>query len=144
MQRHIHGYLDWISKAGMFTCQHPILKNKTGKSAPLNSTTTTTTTTTAADDTSLTVSASDTASLETQINQELKCVNEWLLANKLTLNVTKTEFMLITTRQKLTFIESNLNINIESQPIRQVKSIKTLGLHLQENSFVSPPLVDQP
>ena len=51
-----------------------------------------------ADDTSLTVSASDTASLETQINQELKCVNEWLLANKLTLNVTKTEFMLITTQ----------------------------------------------
>ena len=81
-----------------------------------------------ADDTSLTVSASDTASLETQINQELKCVNEWLLANKLTLNVTKTEFMLITTRQKLTFIESNLNINIESRPIRQVKSVKTLGL----------------
>ena len=24
-------------------------------------------------------------------------------------------------------------MNIESQPIRQVKSVKTLGLHLQEN-----------
>ena len=83
--------------------------------------------------TSLAVSASDTVSIETPINQELKCLNKWLLANKLTLNVTKTEFMLITTRQKLTFIESNLNINIESQPIRQVKSVKTLGLHLQEN-----------
>ena len=56
-----------------------------------------------ADDTSLTVSASDTASPEMQINQVLKCVNEWLLAKTLTLNVTKTEFMLMTTRQKLTF-----------------------------------------
>ena len=71
--------------------------------------------------------------LKRKFSQELKCVNEWLLANKLTLNVSKTEFTLIAIRQKLTFIESNLNINIESQPIRQVKSAKTPGLHLQKN-----------
>lgn len=63
-------------------------------------------------DASLTLSASETTNLETQINQELmKCSKEWLLANKLTLNITKTESMLVTTRQKLTFIESNLRVN---------------------------------
>ena len=42
-----------------------------------------------ADDTTLTFCASDTNSLESQINSELKQLNQWLVANKLTLNVSK-------------------------------------------------------
>ena len=55
------------------------------------------------------------------------------MSNKLTLNITKTEFMLITTRQKLSFIESNISINIEGRPTSQVNSAKTLGLYVQKN-----------
>ena len=51
-----------------------------------------------ADDTTLTFCASDTNSLESQINSELKQLNQWLVAKKLTLNVSKTELMLSTTR----------------------------------------------
>ena len=57
-----------------------------------------------ADDTTLTFCASDTNSLESQINSELKQLNQRLVANKLTLNVSKTELMLITTRQKRTLM----------------------------------------
>ena len=41
--------------------------------------------------------------------------------------------MLITTRQKLSFIESNISINIEGRPTSQVNSAKTLGLYVQKN-----------
>ena len=55
---------------------------------------------------------------ESQLNSELKHVTLWLSANKLTLNVTKTEFMLTTTRQKLPFlaiqeIRIQIDISIE-------------------------------
>ena len=48
-----------------------------------------------ADDTNVTFAASDMLGLETQINTELKSINLWLRANKLSLNVAKTEFMVI-------------------------------------------------
>ena len=85
-----------------------------------------------ADDTTVTFSADDTASLELQINKELECLNKWLVVNKLSLNVNKTEFMLFTTRQKRAFINDALSININGKPIRQVKTAKTLGLHIEE------------
>ena len=81
-----------------------------------------------ADDTTLTFTAGDTTSLEFQINNELKQVNQWLVANKLTLNVSKTELMLITTRQKRRFIDDTLNVNICGQPVNQVKRVKMLGV----------------
>ena len=55
-----------------------------------------------ADDTNVTFAASDMPGLETKINTELKSINLWLRANKLrSLNVAKTEFMVISSRQKL-------------------------------------------
>ena len=77
-----------------------------------------------AGETTSTFSASDTASLEYQINDELKQLNQWLVANKLTINVSKTELMFITTRQKRTFIIDTLNVNICGQLVNQFKSVK--------------------
>lgn len=54
-----------------------------------------------ADDTNVTFAASDMLGLETQINTELKSINLWLKPNKLSLNVAKTEFMVISSRQKM-------------------------------------------
>ena len=67
------------------------------------------------------------------INKELKCLNKWLVVNKLSaLNVSKTEFMLVTTRQKHALYDA-LSININGKPIRQVKTATTtLGLHIEE------------
>ena len=73
-----------------------------------------------ADDTTLSFCASDTNRLESQVNSELKQLlqlNQWLVANKLTLSVSKTELMLITTRQKSTFIDDTLNVNICGKPV---------------------------
>ena len=43
-----------------------------------------------------------------------------------------TEFTLVATRQKRAFIDSNLDINIEGQPVKKVNNAKTLGLYIQQ------------
>ena len=54
-----------------------------------------------ANDTHLTYADKDICSTEASLNRDLSNINPWLIANKLTLNMTKTEFMLIGSRQKL-------------------------------------------
>ena len=44
-----------------------------------------------ADDTNVTFSAATIPDLESQINSDLKYIDRWLKANKLSLNVAKTE-----------------------------------------------------
>ena len=48
-----------------------------------------------ADDTCLTACAFDAETLEVQLNNDLKTIQTWLQANKLTLNVKKTKYVLI-------------------------------------------------
>ena len=48
-----------------------------------------------ADDTNITISAETAEDLEEKLNNELNNVHNWLLANKLTVNVDKSEYMLI-------------------------------------------------
>ena len=52
-----------------------------------------------ADDTNLTAFSNDLHSLQTILNSELNNIHQWLVANKLTLNVDKTEYIIIRTRQ---------------------------------------------
>ena len=56
-----------------------------------------------ADDTTITISCSSLADLEQETNLELLNLHCWQKANKLSLNVAKTEFMVIGSRQKLLF-----------------------------------------
>ena len=53
-----------------------------------------------ADDTSLTASEIDLDCLLRKTNNHLPAVYEWFLSNKLTLNLTKTKFPILTPRQK--------------------------------------------
>ena len=72
--------------------------------------------------------------LETQINTELKSINLWLRANKLSLNVAKTEFMVISSRQKLQSLnDKTVNINVEGVKINLTDHSKALGLNIDEN-----------
>lgn len=64
-------------------------------------------------------------------------LDNWLIANKLSLTVSKTDFMLVTARQKPAFIDDVPSININNKAIRQVKSAKTLGLYIEETLFWS-------
>ena len=54
-----------------------------------------------ADDTFLCAQNSDCDLLEDEVNTELQKVYEWLAANKLTLNIGKSKFMMITNKHNV-------------------------------------------
>ena len=67
--------------------------------------------------------------LEQATNSELTNLYSWLKANKDSLNIVKTEFMVVSSRQK--FLAENcsvLNIRLDNQPISRVEHAKSLGL----------------
>ena len=65
-----------------------------------------------ADNTNITIPSCTFAELEQATNSELIDHYSWLKANKLSINIAKTEFMVISTRQK--FLAENCSeINIQ-------------------------------
>ena len=64
-----------------------------------------------ADDTNITFAASTLIDLENGLNSELRSLNLWLISNKLSLNVEKTEFIVIGSNQRLhSFSYDQINI----------------------------------
>lgn len=87
-----------------------------------------------ADDTNITVASHSVTEIEHLINHELGNLREWLIANRLSLNVAKTEVMFIGSRQKLaTTNEQNLQIQIDDQEIKRVSYTKSLGVTIDQN-----------
>ena len=81
-----------------------------------------------ADDTNITATGKTVNQVEIAVNSDLKNLRKWLMANKLSLNVTKTEFILIGSNQLLKKISDHQpNITIKDQPIKRVSESKTLG-----------------
>ena len=79
-----------------------------------------------ADDTSITYAGKDLNEIDDYLNKDLKSVNTWLSSNKLTLNLTKTEFLVITSRQRRVYLSDNPSLTINNFPIEQVYlSMKT-------------------
>ena len=80
-----------------------------------------------ADDTSLTVSGKNIDDLLYQINLELPNMHDWLCANKLTLNLKKTKYLVFQPRQKL-----NLNLlpplSLAGEILEKASNIKYLGI----------------
>ena len=86
-----------------------------------------------ADDTSLTFASVDLKHIDDCLNYDLNRVYIWLSANKLTLNLTKTEFMLVASRQKLSTFSVIPSFSINDHPVKQVSSVKSLGVHIDQN-----------
>ena len=86
-----------------------------------------------ADDTHLTYADKDVNILQSCLNEDLLNISKWLITNKLTLNMTKTEVMLIGSRQKLNTLTTSLVLNINGTPINQVSTSKSLGLVIDAN-----------
>ena len=64
--------------------------------------------------TSVPYGSNDVEDIERCINIDLDRIRMWLAANKLTLNTTKTEFLLIGSSQRLSTLERNPQIEITS------------------------------
>ena len=82
-----------------------------------------------ADDTNLTLSAKTLTELKLALTPELNNLSCWLKANKLSLNVAKTELMIIGSRQSLSAQCDDVEIRIDDQIIKNwVDHTKSLGL----------------
>ena len=86
-----------------------------------------------ADDTSLTTSSCSIQEIKSKLQHDIQCVKEWLCANKLTLNVIKTEYMIIASRQKLASISEKLDLTMNGIALKQAHEIKCLGLKIDES-----------
>ncbi len=79
-----------------------------------------------ADDTTITVSHKHLSNLQLLCNNGLEKLNNWLISNKLTINVSKTKYMLFTPKNKLIPFHPILFIN--NIELEQVNHIKFLGV----------------
>ena len=68
--------------------------------------------------------------VETSLNAELLKINEWLQINKLSINVSKSKYMIF---QKVDEDVSYLTLNIDNTNIERVYEFKKLGLILDAN-----------
>ena len=92
-----------------------------------------------ADDTNLTASGPSITDIENAANSDLQNLRNWLTANKLSLNVTKTEFMLIGSPQMIKSTScSQPNILIENKQIQQVNQSKSLGITIDQHLSWKP------
>ena len=88
-----------------------------------------------ADDTALALSAKNFFELELSLNLEVAKVNNWLLANKLTVHyIKKTQYMLIKDPRKSTCVgdPSNFQLTMGNHVIERTGSYKYLGVVFDE------------
>ncbi|CAB4039741.1 Hypothetical predicted protein, partial [Paramuricea clavata] len=85
-----------------------------------------------ADDTNLTYADDDLNKIISVLNDDLEILQNFLNMNKLSLNVMKTKYMFVASRQRLSNIPEQLDISISGNEIKRVKSYQCLGLELDE------------
>ena len=86
-----------------------------------------------ADDTHLTDANGNIHSIQSSLNEDLPNTNRWRTTKKLTLNMNKTEFMLIDSREKRNNLPSLSSLNINNVSIKHSHCSKSLCLLIDEN-----------
>ena len=86
-----------------------------------------------ADDTNLTFTSCSLPVLQNKMSNDLNEIAAWLNVNKLTLNLLKTDFMLIGSRQRIAALDGNIELSLSNTDVRQVESTKCLGVNIDKN-----------
>ena len=84
-----------------------------------------------ADDTNIYFESDSLNKLQEVVNRELKHVKKWLDANKLAVNVDKTNFIIFHSPQST--LDQTVSIKIGKEHVKQAKYVKFLGLLLDKN-----------
>ena len=90
-----------------------------------------------ADDTNLFYSNNDIETLFSAINMELEKISEWFKANKLSLNVKKTNYTLFHKSSSKDYLNLKLpELKTVNSVLKRQISVKFLGVMLDENYFM--------
>ena len=84
-----------------------------------------------ADDTSIYYSHSDIKQLEATLNSELQSLDIWMKSNKLSVNISKSNYLIFHPSQKN--LRLNLTLKYDDQILVQKRHVKFLGVYLDEN-----------
>jgi hypothetical protein len=88
-----------------------------------------------ADDTQIATSSDDIKVITETLNRDLNNVANWLSANKLTLNNSKTEYMIIGSKKRLSQVTADPAISVGNLEIKRVETTKSLGLMIDESLY---------
>ena len=80
----------------------------------------------------ITYAGSDLHLIQSSLSHDLEKLSKLLVCNRLALNATKTEFMVIGSRQRLSTLPDTLELSIDNVPVEQVSSVKSLGIYFDE------------
>ena len=84
-----------------------------------------------ADDTNLMCFGSSIRNINSKVNHDLKRLTSWLNANKICLNVSKTELVMFKSKKKQ--MDFELKIKLNGQKIYETESVKYLGIKIDRN-----------
>ena len=84
-----------------------------------------------ADDTTLSVVDSSSDALQMKLNEDLRKIQEWVLANKLCLNVTKTQLMVLSRKRRESEL-INVCVTAGEHELERAKCVKSLGVFLDD------------
>ena len=85
------------------------------------------------DDISLSFQNQSVSQLNKALNQDLEALDKWLRGSKLSLNVAKTQSMIISTKQELAVLKGKtdqLNLHTRHRDLDGVECTKYLGVHI--------------
>lgn len=74
----------------------------------------------------------DTAKIEHNHNDDVANIRKWLIVYRLTLNIPRTESMVIVSRQRLNTFDSPPVLVFDGARVGQVKPTKSLGLNIDD------------
>ena len=86
-----------------------------------------------ADDMQIATSSDNINVITETFNRDLNNVANWLSANELTLNNSKTEYMIIGSKKRLSQVTADPAINVGNLEIKRVEMTKSLGLMIDES-----------
>ena len=70
--------------------------------------------------------------MQNKMLKDLKGIASWLSANRLTLNMLKTDFMVIRSRQRVASLEEDIALSFLHTKLEKVNSVKCLGIVMHE------------
>ena len=87
-----------------------------------------------ADDTYVTIASENLNGLIADVKNELENISKWMRINKLSLNASKSEFMVVGHRRKLNRIGNELpNLFLNNEVLKRIEKIQHLGINIDES-----------
>ena len=69
--------------------------------------------------------------MQNKMLKDLKGIASWLSANRLTLNMLETDFMVIGSRQQVASLEEDIALSLLNTELEKVNSVKCVGIVMQ-------------